>query len=122
MDKPHRRLEVWQWSMDLTVMIYRLTTTFPAEEKFGLVSQMRRAASSVPSNIAEGAARSSATDFARFLTIALGSIAELDTQLELAGRLGYCNADEIDRLDKKQASISRMIVALRKSIRARKQA
>jgi len=111
MEKPHRRLEVWQWSMDLTMMVYELTKAFPAEEKFGLISQMRRAAVSIASNIAEGAARHSATDYARFLTMAIGSLSELDTQLELARRLGYCSDDRFRELDEKQASINRMLIA-----------
>jgi four helix bundle protein len=117
MEKPHRRLKVWESSIDLTVMMYELTKTFPVDEKYGLVSQMRRAASSVPSNIAEGAARDSATDYARFLTIAIGSISELDTQLEIARRLGYCRDEDFERLDHQQAGVSRMLVALRRRVR-----
>jgi four helix bundle protein len=112
MDKPHRKLEVWRLSMELTTQVYKLTSQFPSEEKFGLVSQMRRCAVSIPSNIAEGAARSSQADFARFLTIALGSLSELDTQLELASRLGYCGKDQYSKIDNTLASISRMLVAL----------
>ena len=94
-----------------------LTHRFPDEEKFGLVSQMRRASVSIPSNIAEGAARNSASDYARFLTIALGSLSELDTQLELAKRLSYCDEENFHRLDEQQASISRMLIALRRKVR-----
>ena len=105
--------------MELTVSIYEVTKSFPEHEKFGLVSQMRRCAVSIPSNIAEGAARDSSADYARFLTIALGSLSELDTQLELAKRLDYFNAEAHSRVDDELASISRMLVALRRKIRQR---
>ncbi len=91
MDKPHKRLVAWQKSMDLVVLIYDLTKSFPAEEKFGLVSQMRRAAVSAPSNISEGAADRSPLQFANFLSIAIGSLNELETQLEVSFRVGYLN-------------------------------
>jgi len=83
----HRELDVWRTSMALAVDIYTLTKQLPDSERFGLIGQMRRAAVSVPSNIAEGAARGSSAEFARFLMIARGSVAELETQLELAERL-----------------------------------
>ena len=117
MEKPHRRLAVWQLAMETTVTIYEVTQRFPSEEKFGLTSQMRRAAVSIPSNIAEGAARSSPGDYARFLTIALGSLSELDTQLDLAKRLDYCTQQSFDGLDQQLSSISRMLIALRRSVR-----
>jgi four helix bundle protein len=87
----YRDLLVWQKGLLLTKEIYRLTRDFPADEKWGLVSQMRRAAVSVPSNIAEGQARRTTKDFIQFIAIAEGSVAELDTQLELAFELGYCD-------------------------------
>nr|WP_298056679.1 four helix bundle protein [uncultured Halomonas sp.] len=87
--RKHQQLRVWQESMDLVTVVYGLTTSFPAEERFGLASQMQRAAVSVPSNIAEGAARGSKADFLRFLYIARGSLSELETQLQIAFRLGY---------------------------------
>jgi four helix bundle protein len=80
--------------MDLVEEVYRVTGTFPSRELFGLVSQMRRAAVSVPSNLAEGAARDSTREFAQFLSIAKGSVSELDTQFQLAVRLGFL--DEAD--------------------------
>ncbi|MFC1859599.1 four helix bundle protein [Thermodesulfobacteriota bacterium] len=79
----HEKLEVWQRSMDLAVEIYRVTETFPKEEVYSLTSQIRRCAVSIPSNVAEGAARNSRKEFARFLYIALGSAAELATQSTL---------------------------------------
>ena len=85
----HYRLDVWQQSMKLVKVVYQLTAEFPAEEKFGLTAQMRRSAISVPSNIAEGAARGSRGDFVRFLQITRASLMELDTQLWLARDLGF---------------------------------
>ncbi len=91
MNKPHKNLIAWQKSMDLVVLIYDVTKTFPAEEKFGLISQMRRAAVSAPSNISEGAADRSNHQFINFLSIAIGSLNELSTQLEVCFRVGYLN-------------------------------
>jgi len=116
MDKPHRKLEVWRVSMDTTILIYELTKQFPDDEKYGLTSQMRRAAVSIPSNIAEGAARRTSGDFGRFLTISIASLAELDTQLELAVRLKYCTEVDAMRIDDMLASVSRMLIALRRSL------
>lgn len=87
-----RRLEVWQDSLDLATEIYLVTTTFPADERFGLTAQLRSAAVSIGSNIAEGAGRGSPGDMARFLRIALGSIAEVESQLEMAVRLGMMDS------------------------------
>jgi len=89
----HRDLDVWRVAMDLVVAVYRATRQLPDSEKFGLMSQMRRAVVSIPSNIAEGAARSSSADFVRFLVIARGSLAELETQLELVQKLEMCSID-----------------------------
>jgi four helix bundle protein len=91
--KPHERLEAWKAAMALVEAIYRVTASFPAHEQFGLVSQMRRAAVSIPSNVAEGAGRDGAREFVRFLAIARGSLSELDTQLQIATRLGYTEPD-----------------------------
>jgi four helix bundle protein len=88
MAKSFRDLEVWRLGLDLVETIYRCTAEFPKSEIFALSAQMRRAAVSIPSNIAEGQARSSSKEFLRFLSIAIGSLAELATQLELASRLG----------------------------------
>ncbi len=87
-ERPHERLEVWADAMALVEQVYRITARFPDAERFGLTSQMRRSAISVPSNIAEGAARRSRVELLRFLAIARGSLAELDTQLQIAVRLG----------------------------------
>ncbi len=86
--KTHKDLKVWQEAMKLAKVVYKLTSAFPKEEVYGLVSQMRRAAVSVPSNIAEGAARASSREFTQFLYIALGSLSELETQWLLAKEMG----------------------------------
>lgn len=94
----HRDLLVYKRSMDLVVAIYQITSLFPDSEKFGLVSQLRRSAVSVPSNISEGAARQSTKEYIQFLYISLGSLAEIETQLEIAIRLNYCSEVEIQSL------------------------
>jgi four helix bundle protein len=114
--KSYRDLEVWRLGLDLVETIYRCTAEFPKSETYGLSAQMRRAAVSIPSNIAEGQARSSSKEFLHFLSIALGSLAELETQIELANRLGYMEAEaalaQTDLLGKK-------LHCLRTSIRNR---
>ncbi|HZX72624.1 MAG TPA: four helix bundle protein [Rhodanobacter sp.] len=93
--RPHEGLQVWQDAMDLVEAIYRISADFPDSERFGLTSQLRRAAISVPSNIAEGAARRSTPEYLRFLSMARGSLSELDTQLQIAERLAYVS-DTLD--------------------------
>lgn len=90
----HEKLDIWKLSIDLVEDIYKLTKDFPSEEKFGLTNQLRRVAVSVPSNIAEGAARRSDKENIQFLHVALGSLAEIETQLIISNRLGFCNTDE----------------------------
>ncbi len=90
----HKDLEVWKQSMDLVDVVYRTTKGFPADETYGLTSQMRRAAISIPSNIAEGAARSGKKEFVQFLRVSLGSLSELETQFLISGRLGYVAEEE----------------------------
>lgn len=85
----HKKLDVWQLSIEVTAIIYDITQKFPDNERFGLVSQLRRASVSISSNIAEGAARSSAKERRRFYEIARSSLVEIDTQLEIAGTLGF---------------------------------
>lgn len=96
--KPHRNLMAWQKGMDLVLEVYRLTQKFPSIELYGLTSQMRRAALSVPSNIAEGAADRTHSQFSNFLANALGSLNEVDTQMELSFRLGYISENEYNRI------------------------
>jgi len=92
-------LKAWQLGMDIAVEVYKLTDNFPSEEKFGLISQMRKCSVSIPSNIAEGAARNSKKEFVNFLYISLGSLSELDTQLELANRLEYIDKKKWEQID-----------------------
>jgi four helix bundle protein len=113
----HRDLRVWQESLVLAEMIYRVTGNFPATEQYGLSSQMRRVAVSIISNIGEGAARFSSRDFAKFLSIARGSLAELESQSILAKRLGFLhNSFE---LEQRISRIGRMLTALYAAIKRR---
>ena len=91
----HRNLEAWKEAIDFVTEIYTLTREFPKEELWGLTSQIRRASISIPSNIAEGCGRTTPKETARFMDIALGSIAELETQLIIAQNLGYIDSEEL---------------------------
>jgi len=91
----HKDLDVWKDAIDLVTEIYRLTANYPESERFGLISQMRRAAVSVPSNIAEGAARGSNKEYIYFLNISLGSLSELETQLIISQNLEYLESVDI---------------------------
>ncbi|MEW6521120.1 MAG: four helix bundle protein [Thermodesulfobacteriota bacterium] len=115
MDKPHKKLKAWQLALDIAVDIYTITAKFPADEKFGLTSQMRRCTVSISSNIAEGAARNTKKEFVNFLHIAQGSLSELDTQLELAKRLGYLNDTQWRELDEKLNEQDKIISGLIRS-------
>lgn len=112
MEKPHKRLRAWQVGMEIVQYIYRNTEEFPATERFGIVSQMRRAAVSIPSNLAEGAARRSPKEFAQFLHIAQASLSELDTHIELCVRLGFLGKVEAEALDTKLLEVDKMISGL----------
>jgi four helix bundle protein len=90
----HKKLDVWKKAMDLVEKIYSISHSFPDSERFGLTSQIRKAAVSIPSNIAEGSARKGDKELLRFITIAIGSVAELETQYLIAIRLGYIEQDE----------------------------
>lgn len=94
--KTHKDLDVWKESMNLAKEVYKLTESFPKEEIFGLISQMRRAAASIPGNVAEGAARNSDKEFIQFLHVSLGSLAELETQLLLSKELGFLKNEQLD--------------------------
>jgi four helix bundle protein len=107
-----RDLQVWQRSMRLARDVYRLTETFPSSEHFGLTSQIRRAAVSVPSNIAEGRGRISQKSFVVFLSQARGSLYEIETQVELACDLGFADQDRADTIIAEAAEISRMLHGL----------
>ncbi len=104
-----RKLDIWLKSMDLVTEIYKLTNTFPNHERFGLISQMQRAAVSCPTNIAEGSAKSSAKDFARFLEIAQGSLLELETELLIAFNLNYIDSMSCDGIQHKLIELQKMI-------------
>ena len=113
----HRDLAAWREAMALVVAIYRQTAGFPREEVYGLTAQIRRSAVSIPSNIAEGAGRNSSRERLQFLGITCGSVAELDTQLELAVQLGYLDA-EADVL-RQAGRVGMLVRLLRKSIKAK---
>ena len=109
-------LLVWQKSMDLVELVYHLVRRLPKEEQFELASQMRRAVVSIPSNIAEGQGRKTAREFLRFLSIARGSRAELETQLLLAQRLGYLTKEQIEPAVLLYNEVGRMLHSLMQSI------
>jgi four helix bundle protein len=111
-----RDLRVWQSGMDLVTQVYRLTQSFPREEQYGLTSQLRRAAVSIPSNIAEGHARESSKEYLNHLSIAQGSLAELQTQVEIAVRLDFIAAETARQTLDVSASLSRQVFALRNAI------
>jgi len=118
----YRDLLVWQKGMTLAKTIYRLTAEFPAGEKFGLISQMRRAAVSVPSNIAEGQARHTSGEFVLFISHAEGSLAELDTQLVLAVELGFLKAEQATPCASLIDELRRMLNGLRRVVSGQKPA
>ena len=114
--KTHKDLDVWNYSIDLVTELYQITAKIPKEETYGLSSQMRRAAVSIPSNIAEGAARNHKNEFRQFLYISLSSAAELETQLIISERLSYISKNQNENLIDKLNTISRMLQGLIKSI------
>ena len=114
--RSYRELKIWQRSMDLTVQTYELTRRFPSEEKYGLSSQMRRAAASAPANIAEGQARRSKKEFLQMLSIARGSLAELETFVTLSERLGLIRRETSNSLLEDCAEINRMMNGLMRSL------
>ncbi|WP_458450779.1 four helix bundle protein [Fibrobacter sp.] len=111
----YKDLVVWQKAIDLTIEIYSLTNLFPKEEMYGLVSQIRRSAVSIPSNIAEGQARKYHQQFSHFLSIAQGSLAELETQIIIAMKLGYIAGEQKDLFDMMH-SIGKMITRLKQNL------
>ncbi len=113
--RPHYRLEAWKEAMALVKSVYEVSRHFPGEERYGLTAQVQRSAVSVPSNIAEGAARSGSREFAQFLNISRGSLSELETQLLIAVELGYLQSNHpvfssVDR-------VSRLVTGLHKSVK-----
>jgi four helix bundle protein len=112
----YKDLIVWQKSIELAKLIYQITRRFPSEEKFGLVSQMRRAAVSIPSNIAEGQARHMTGEFVQFISRAGGSVAELNTQLILAIELNFCSNDHAHPASELMEHLRRMLNGLRRKL------
>jgi four helix bundle protein len=110
-----RDLEAWKIGMDLAVAVYKLTTMFPREELYGLTSQLRRAVVSIPSNIAEGHQQGTKS-YAHFVTLALGSLAEMETQLELATRLRYVSAKDLELAVEFAGHSRRILHGLRRSL------
>ena len=117
--KSHKDLDVWKKSVALSVSIYEVTRLFPREELYAMSNQMRRAAVSIASNIAEGAARRTDKDFIHFLHIALGSASELDTQVEIAHKVGFINKEKSDGLGNIIGEVSRMLYGLIRSVERR---
>ncbi len=113
----YRDLDAWQLAMEIVVEVYRATRVFPAEEKFGLIAQVRRAAVSIPSNIAEGRGRLGAGEFRRFVSIARGSAAEVETQIAIAVALDFTDAADITPLSAKLDRLSKMLFGLYRSLR-----
>jgi four helix bundle protein len=112
----YRELKVWQEALALAELVYGVSSRFPADERFGLTSQMRRAVVSVPSCIAEGNARSSTRDYLRFLSMASGSVAEVETQLVLSARLGYLPESENDELMRKRREVHKLLHAMKRAL------
>lgn len=120
-NRPHKRLLVWQKSIDLVSKIYEGTSRLPSDELYGLKSQMRRASVSVPSNIAEGLTRRSPKDKAHFLNISQASLSELDTQLEIALRLKYIETKYFDSIQLDIVEVQKLLSGLSRSIDVRPQ-
>ena len=115
--KSCKDLRVWNNSMDLVTNVYRITKSFPKEELYGLSNQLRRTAVSIPSNIAEGSSRKSRNEYARFISIAIGSLAELDTQILIAERLNMLDKRSAQTITHQAAEIGKMLGALHRSLR-----
>ena len=118
--KNYKELKVWQKAYQLCLEVYKITRGFPSDEKYGLTSQMRRAAVSVPSNLAEGYGRKTTPEYIRSLYFAYGSNCELETQISLSGDLGYMKAQEKEMLQKNIGEVERMLKALIKSLESKR--
>jgi len=121
-ERPHKKLEAWRKGIELSVRLYRVTAGFPTEERFGLTAQIRRAAVSVPANIAEGAARGSKKYFINAIQVARGSLSELDTHLEISGQLGYLDQTTLRKLLEAVDEVERILNGLARSLRGRSRA
>ncbi|MEN6331656.1 MAG: four helix bundle protein [Smithella sp.] len=115
--RDHKKLRAFEMADEIAFLIYQVTTKLPKEELFGLTSQMRRAAVSVPSNIVEGCARDSQVDYVRFLHIAFGSLRELHYQLNLSQRLGFLRSQDSELLESKIIELEKVLNALIRSLR-----
>lgn len=115
----YRELRVWQSGVQLALDVYRLTAKFPKQEVYGLTSQMQRAAVSVSANIAEGACRDSTKEYLRFIAISLGSLAELQTFLQIVRGLNYVNDSELEPIESASESLARMLRSMQRSLRLR---
>jgi len=117
LEKPHKKLDVWKKSMELVKQIYELTKSYPENESYGLINQMRRAAISISANISEGAARNTKKEFVQFLHMAQGSLSELDTHLEISLALGYVKENRLRELSLLMNDIDKMLTGLIKSLK-----
>lgn len=115
---PYKELLIWQKAMELTELIYEATKHFPSSEEFGLKSQMRRSAVSIPSNIAEGSRRGTDRDYVNFILIAQGSLAELETQTLIAWKVHFLNDEQQNVLANKMNELARMLTSFRKKLLA----
>jgi four helix bundle protein len=116
--RDHTKLRAFELADDVALLIYRATSKFPQEELYGITSQMRRAAVSVPSNIVEGCARESHVDYLRFLTISFGSLRELSYQLSLSNRLGFLNSQDWSRIEPKITETEKVLGGLKVAFQA----
>jgi len=114
--KTHHELTVWKKSIDFVTTVYKITEEYPKTEIYGLTNQVRRAVVSVPSNIAEGAARTSKKEFSHFLSISLGSISEVETQLIVSRNLNYITNEQLENLLSELIEIRKMIIGLKKTM------
>ena len=116
-ERPHKRLECWKKGIEITKTVYEITGRFPNNEMYGLSSQMRRAAVSIPSNISEGAAKNTKKEFIQFLYNAQGSLSELDTQLTIADEIGYIDKNTYSSIERELNHENRLITGLIKSLK-----
>jgi four helix bundle protein len=114
--KSYRDLRVWQLGMDLVVQVYILTQSFPRDEIYGLTNQVRRAAVSIPSNIAEGHTREHTKEYLYHVSVAQGSLAELETQIEIAARLQYLTSEQLGSILEQATSLGKQLYALRNAL------
>lgn len=115
--RDYRKLLIWQKAHELTLLVYQATAVFPGDERFGLVSQMRRVSASIAINIAEGSGRETPKDFAHFIQMAIGSCSELEYELLLSNDLGYISQETYDDLSFRASEALRMMVAYNEKIR-----